>query len=167
MSRRNRRSKDPRIEGWRLLKTRHAGHAFDGEGARLFGGRWNSPGRPAVYLAANLALAILEILVNLEDTDPLPAYSQARASFGASLVERLPDDRLPADWALDPIPTSTRALGDAWLREARSVVLQVPSAVIASDWIFVVNPRHPDFEQVELGPLTPFQFDPRLRSAGS
>jgi hypothetical protein len=34
---------------WRIVKRRYASSAFDGEGARLYGGRWNSPGTPVVY----------------------------------------------------------------------------------------------------------------------
>lgn len=38
---------------------------LDGEGARLYGGRWNSPGLAIVYTANTLALAILETRVHL------------------------------------------------------------------------------------------------------
>ena len=37
---------------------------FDGTGARLSGGRWNSPGRAVIYAAETYACAILEILVH-------------------------------------------------------------------------------------------------------
>jgi RES domain-containing protein len=33
---------------WRLCRARHAATAFDGEGARLFGGRWNEKGMAVV-----------------------------------------------------------------------------------------------------------------------
>ncbi|MBI5171468.1 MAG: RES domain-containing protein [Candidatus Melainabacteria bacterium] len=45
---------------------------MDGEGARLFGGRWNSPGLPAIYTSSHLSLAALELLVHL-NFDNLPA----------------------------------------------------------------------------------------------
>ena len=35
--------------GWRIVKSRYASTAFDGEGARLYGGRWNSSGTRMVY----------------------------------------------------------------------------------------------------------------------
>nr|WP_180996015.1 RES family NAD+ phosphorylase [Tabrizicola aquatica] len=38
---------------------------LSGEGTRKHGGRWNSPGLPAVYCASSLALAALEVFVNL------------------------------------------------------------------------------------------------------
>ncbi len=151
------------MEAWRLLKTKHAAHAFDGEGARLYGGRWNSPGRPVIYLASNLALAVLEVLVHLQNTGPLPAYSHARAEFENDLVLTLGRDSLPDDWAVDPAPASTRAIGDDWLDELRSAVLRVPSAVVHREWNFLVNPLHPDFPQIVFGELEPYRFDVRLR----
>ncbi|WP_157832651.1 RES domain-containing protein, partial [Candidatus Regiella insecticola] len=35
--------------------------AINGEGARLYGGRWNNRGRLCVYLASSESLAILEV----------------------------------------------------------------------------------------------------------
>ena len=59
---------------WRLVHARYVVHAFDGEGARLYGGRWNSPGRPAVYTSGSLALAALEVLVHLKSRQELNNY---------------------------------------------------------------------------------------------
>ena len=39
----------------------------NGEGARLWGGRWNEPGRPVVYASSTLSLAALEYLVHETD----------------------------------------------------------------------------------------------------
>jgi len=47
------------LETWRVIKRKYLESAFDGEGARRSGGRWNSPGRPAIYTAESSALAIL------------------------------------------------------------------------------------------------------------
>src|SRR3990172_1776005 len=53
------------ITAWRIVKARHAANAFGGEGARVEGGRWNSPGTPVVYTSQSAALAALELLVLL------------------------------------------------------------------------------------------------------
>ena len=50
---------------WRMVKEKHAATASDGEGAWLFGGRWNSRGTRGVYTSATLSLAALESLVHL------------------------------------------------------------------------------------------------------
>lgn len=153
------------MDAWRLLKTKYATHAFDGEGARLYGGRWNSSRRPVIYVSSSLALAVLEILVHLDDTGPLPAYSQARVSFDASIVETLSPAELPSDWTQDPAPASTRAIGNAWLEEARTPVLRIPSTVIHSETNFLLNPRHPGFDRIALGSLEAVSFDSRLHPA--
>ena len=59
------------ISASRICKTRHLATALSGEGARLNGGRWNSPGLPAVYTSSSLSLATLEVLVHLEDPELL------------------------------------------------------------------------------------------------
>ena len=51
---------------WRLVTPRFARTAFSGEGARLYGGRWNRKGVPMVYTAGSLSLAVLEMLVQDE-----------------------------------------------------------------------------------------------------
>ena len=94
------------ITAWRITKARHAGHAFDGEGARLAGGRWTSPGLRVVYTAENAALAALEVLVHL-DVAARPAYALVPCTFPRDLVLRLDRLRLPADWRARLIPTSS------------------------------------------------------------
>ena len=54
------------IRAWRIVQMRFTDRAFEGEGARLFGGRWNRRGTPIIYTAESLSLAMLEILVNLD-----------------------------------------------------------------------------------------------------
>ena len=146
---------------WRLTKTRFLTTAWDGEGARRTGGRWNSVGTAVVYTAATLSLALVETLVHLP-SGILPAYSAQRADFDDSLVAILEDGDLPADWKSDPLPASTRAIGDAWVRAAKSAVLRVPSVVVPIEFNYVLNPKHPDVARVTLRVPMSFPFDPRL-----
>jgi len=151
------------VEAWRLVKTRYLAGAFDGEGAREFGGRWNSPGVAVVYLAESLALAALEVLVHLQNTSPLPAYSAVPVRFDARLMKTLPTRDLPDQWWASPPPTELRSLGDAWVRGMTSAVLAVPSAVVESERLFLLNPAHPSFARIRRGKPRPFAFDARLR----
>ncbi len=151
------------IEAWRLVKTRHLAHAFDGEAAREYGGRWNSTGTAVVYLAESLALAALEILVHLQSTQPLTAYTAIPVRFAARLLHAVPPASLPPDWRASPAPAALRAIGDAWVRSGRSAVLAVPSAVIEAERIFLLNPAHPGFRRVRPGRPRPFAFDARLK----
>ena len=151
------------VAAWRLVKARHLASAFDGEGAREYGGRWNRPGVAVVYLAESLALAALEVLVHLQDTGPLAAYSAVPVHFDARLMKAVPSADLPSDWRASPPPATLRVIGDAWVRAGTSVVLAVPSAVVESERLFLVNPAHPAFSRVRRGKPSPFAFDARLR----
>jgi RES domain-containing protein len=135
---------------WRLCRRPHAD--LSGEGARLFGGRWNSPGRPVVYLAEHPALAALEVRVHLD----LP-FELLPVDFVLMRVG-VPDD---PDTIFDPA-TATVATGDTWLREARSATLRVPSVLIPHSWNLLLNPAHPDSVQALIREIEPFGFDPRL-----
>jgi RES domain-containing protein len=48
--------------------------SLDAEGARRVGGRRNSPGRPVVYMAQSVALAVLENLVHMSRQDYPTGY---------------------------------------------------------------------------------------------
>ena len=147
---------------WRLTKTRFLAAAWDGEGARRNGGRWNSVGSAVVYTAATLSLALVETLVHLP-SGILPAYSAQPADFDESLMVILEDEGLPADWRMDPLPASTRAIGDEWVHAGTSAVLRVPSVVVPIEFNYILNPKHADFAQVTIGTPMPFPFDPRLQ----
>lgn len=146
---------------WRLTKTKHLSHAWDGEGARLTGGRWNSVGTAVVYTSATLSLALVETLVHVP-SGLLPAYTAIPIQFDAALVTRLEPRRLPADWTTNPAPRSTQAIGDAWVDDASSVILQVPSVVVPLESNYVLNPRHRDFSRIRIGKPAAFPFDARL-----
>ena len=106
-----------------------------------------------VYLAEHPALAAIEVRVHLD----LP-------------FELLPDDfvlmrvALPDGLAvnIDTIPPETAAAGDAWLAEARSEALRVPSVLIPVAWNALLNPLHPDAARASIAMVEPFRFDPRL-----
>lgn len=151
------------LSGWRIVKARHLRGAFSGEGSRRFGGRWNSVGVPMVYTAGSMSLAALEMLVHLDADELLQAYWAVEASFDESLVTEIDRSRLPPGWRAGEPSASTREIGDAWVRSARSVVLRVPSVIIESEHNYLLNPRHPEFSRVRLAQPRRFAFDPRLR----
>lgn len=148
------------ITVWRITKPRRVSTAFDGEGARLFGGRWNSPGVRAVYTSGTAALALLEILVH---APVLPHYGLVPATFDESLIDTsITFSSLPANWNTSPAPTSLAAIGDHWVAAAKTLALRVPSAVIPSEWNYILNPAHAHFKSVRIGALIPLPVDPRL-----
>jgi RES domain-containing protein len=147
---------------WRIVKTKYAATAFDGEGARRTGGRWTSAGRRAVYTSSTIALATLEMVAHLDSTAPLPAYSVIAVTVPERLVVAIDRDGLPRTWRDYPAPPELRAMGDAWLDARRSAVLEVPSVLVPVESNYILNPEHPDFSSISTGTPSPFPIDPRL-----
>lgn len=147
---------------WRLLKAKHLATAWDGEGAQQYGGRWNSPGVRVVYTSGTLALAVLEVLAHLQDSEPLLAYSAISLEFDEALVSALDPATLPANWRDYPSPPEVTALGDRWVRRNTSAVLRVPSAIVTVEDNFLLNPGHRDFAKIRIGKPRNFAFDARL-----
>jgi RES domain-containing protein len=150
------------IPVWRLVKEKYADSAFRGEGARLGGGRLNSPGWPVVYTSESLALTELEILVHLPASHLLASYVAFPARLPDDAVETLDRTVLPSNWRENPIPRSVQAVGDNWLRARSSLALRVPSAVVPAEDNVLIHPAHPRMEDVTIdGPFDP-DIDERL-----
>jgi RES domain-containing protein len=147
-------------EAWRIVKEKRAATAFTGEGAAKTGGRWNSRGVAVVYVSCTRSLAILESLVHL-NPPVLFKYVAIPLKFDDALVEVFPVKNLPADWRTEPPPPSTKAIGDDWVKTARSAILALPS-VITGETNYLLHPAHPDFKRILIGRPKPFVFDPRL-----
>ena len=151
------------LAAWRICQSRHVLTAMSGEGARLYPGRWNHKGIPMVYTADSVALAVLEILVNLDDPALLSReYTHFSILFHKNLCKQLEPEDLPVDWAADPCPRSTRNIGSAWIESGESVILRVPSAVVHVEYNFIINPLHPDFRKLKSGEPKGLRFDERL-----
>lgn len=146
---------------FRLCRATHP--AYDGEGARRVGGRWNSKGTRVLYMSENRSLAVLEILVHLSASIPDRYVLGAADIPNDTAVEVLDESRLSANWStLDPREQeSTRRIGDEWVSEQRSAILSVPS-VILGERNYVLNPAHPDFRRIAFADPVPFRFDIRL-----
>lgn len=147
---------------WRITSKNFIKSAFDGEGARLFGGRWNTPGIPLIYTAESRSLAVLEILVHLDSPDLLRKYVLFEVKIENARVTHLDPGSLPDNWRADPPSIDTQKIGNDWANSARSVVLRVPSAIVPGEFNFLLNPRHPDFRKLKIGQPESFFFDPRL-----
>jgi RES domain-containing protein len=151
------------IPAFRLCKTRHLKTACSGEGARLYGGRWNSPGNSVVYTSSSLSLATLEVLVHLEDPEVFARlFSWIPIEIPPGLVERVDVDGLPAGWKTLEPGRASQAIGDKWATSFRSAVLAVPSVVTPGEWNYLLNPSHPAFPDIRQGSPRPFAPDPRL-----
>lgn len=148
--------------GWRIVRPEFGREPYSGRGARLYGGRWNSPGVSMAYASATLSLAALELLVHVSRSLLLPKYLSVACHFPEALIEDLDPSRLPPEWQDFPAPPELVSIGDAWVRSRSSAVLKVPSAVIPMDYNYLLNPDHPDFRLVDIEPPRPFALDYRL-----
>lgn len=142
---------------WRLCRRPFAD--LSGEGARILGGRWNSPGKAVVYFAEHPALAALEVRVHLDlPFELLPAdFVLMRVALPDSLIAQI--DTPPGEVMSG---LQTLAVGDTWLAQGRSAALRVPSVLVTNAWNILLNPRHPDAARASITGIEPFHFDPRL-----
>ncbi len=139
---------------------------LDGAGGRVAANRWNEPGHPVVYAAANPSLAALETLAHL----PRPGDFGERTLVEVSLnddieivsLEQLL--RLREDAPGDDPELYTRKYGTAWLREKRSLALLAPSFVMPYDLNVLINPLHPKASSLEVIRVERVRLDARLAS---
>lgn len=149
------------MRAFRLCRANYP--AYDGEGARRAGGRWNSKGTRVLYMSENRSLAVLELLVHLSALIPdryVLGLAEVPHGFPIEVVD---ENSLPENWAtLDPkMQMPTKRIGDQWIDQHGGAILSVPS-VISGERNYVLNPSHRDFSQIAFANPIPFQFDLRL-----
>jgi RES domain-containing protein len=150
------------MRAWRISRQAYAG-SLTGRGGLYVSGRWHHQGWPVVYTSATPSLAALEVLVHV---DPGLAPTDLR------LIEiDVPDGidtetcdptLLTADWQRFPAPVALQDFGTEWLSSLRTPVLTVPSAVLAIERNYLINPAHPDASRIRIVREQAFSFDPRL-----
>jgi RES domain-containing protein len=143
---------------WRISNRR----SLAGEGGLRYSARWHTAGHRIVYLAESPAAALLEILVRLElrNSDLPGSYNLMRVTFPANMkIEPL---RLPEDNSWNHNPAISQAIGDAWLRSGASALAEVPSAIMPSTRSYLLNPDHPNADQIQIAEFMVADFDPRL-----
>nr|WP_294894305.1 RES family NAD+ phosphorylase [uncultured Pedobacter sp.] len=149
------------MELYRLGACHFAGN-LSGEGAKIYGGRWNSEGVPAIYFASSRALAVLEVLVHLP-TGLLPR-NFCMATFETSVAfTEFNAEELPDKWQSYPFLKRTQVLGNQFFKENKSMLLKVPSAIVQGDFNYIANPLHPDIKKLKFLDKVSFSFDDRLQ----
>lgn len=146
---------------WRITTARFAASAFSGEGARLYGGRWNPKGWPVVYTAGSPALALLELMV--QDAPLRAHYVLIPAQLPADLAQtHIEADARPEDWRTLGGRPALQQWGQDWLQRGATAALSVPSAVLPLERNMLLNPRHADFARIQVGPPQSLRTDIRL-----
>jgi RES domain-containing protein len=153
-----------KLTAWRITRKKYLDQAFSGEGAKIWGGRWNPAGYPAVHCAENLSLAILELIVHLEDDIDVDSFIAVPVSFDSKTVRTLDYSQLPEAWDHLPISPASMEVGRIWLDEKKFLALQVQSIIVPVESNYIFNPLHPDYSQIEIGEPQGIRFDPRIAS---
>lgn len=136
---------------------------LDGAGGLVVSGRWHSKGHPVIYCTWNPATALLETLVHMEiDAEDRPERFHMLKIEGPDTLslERAEPDALPTSWPEDT--ALTQSVGDRWLTERSSLLLEVPSVLVPETWNILVNPSHHEASQLRIIRTYEHGFDARL-----
>src|SRR5438045_6756870 len=147
---------------WRIVRAARANSAFTGEGALVYGCRWNSRGTAVVYVSEHESLAALKLFVQMTPLSAKNRYLSFRLEWEDKLTEYFPVKSLPPHWKAEPPTYQTMQIGDEWVRAGKSVALAVPSVLSTSEMNFLLNPRHSDFKKIKISEPIEYRFDPRL-----
>jgi RES domain-containing protein len=147
---------------YRLLQAAYLDEPLSGQGAALYGGRWNPKGLSLLYTTESPALSLLEVLVHL-NPKRIPRYYLVTIEVPDS-IRSFTVDELPPNWratgSAQPVPSQTFLLD--WLREPDTLLVQVPSSIVPIMANYLVNPRHPLFATCRVIRSELFEIDERL-----
>jgi RES domain-containing protein len=134
---------------------------LSGNGAALYGSRWNSPGRRMLYTSQYISLSILESLVHI-DKKFIPAnqYLLHISIPDTKDVKTITRAAIKKDWRTNI--EYSRWVGDQFIRSAEFLILKVPSVVVDQENNFLLNPVHPDYKKVKIVNAELLQLDQRL-----
>lgn len=147
---------------YRIGKTRFS-RDLSGEGARLFGGRWNNMLTPCIYTSESRALALLEYSVNVSFDNVPRGLSITCIEIPDNGIHQLSLKDLPGDWTKIPAPSSTKEFGTSFLKNQIKPVLRVPSTIIPSEFNYILNPLHPDSNKFKIVSAQDFVYDVRIK----
>jgi len=135
--------------------------SLDGAGGIYASGRWHTQGHPVVYCTSNPSTALLEMLVHFDVKSNRPPVRlhilkiEVPDEISPEIVERL-----PTGWV--NYGTFTQTIGDRWLAAKRSLLLEVPSALVPETWNVLVNPLHPQASLLKIVAHYDHALDERL-----
>lgn len=151
------------IKAWRIVKAKHKGKAFTGDGCQFASGRWHDLMVPMVYCSDSQALSALETFVHLQEDVKQIKYVTFELHIPSVLV--LPVESiatLPKRWRKQPPGAGTKKIGSQWANSNASVVLSVPSVIVPDSRNYLLNPLHPKFSKITITPPVSFSFDARI-----
>lgn len=147
-----------------LFRITHCQRALDctGNGAKLYGGRWNSVGVAIHYMAANRALAALEVLVNSSRMNLGSSWCLSIFEVPEVSIQEIKIHDLPSDWRDYPASQQLKRIGDQFVLANQFLLLKVPSCLIEDEFNYLMNPLHPLATELKVVASKPFSFDTRF-----
>jgi len=132
-----------------------------GNGSKIYGGRWNTPGLAAIYTAENISLSVLEILVAADKNTIPPEYFLIKLYIPDDLpLKQIHSAKLKTKWDNDP--GYTQFIGSTFLRSGKEAIMKMPSAIVKDEHNFLLNPSHTGFKKIKILNSEPFDIDIRL-----
>ena len=147
---------------YRISQSKYADD-LKGEGARLFGARWNNKNIACLYTSESRALALLEYTVNVNIDDIPRALSISAIEISDTAVTILNEADLPGYLEEYPAPFSTKDFGSRLLLAAAEPVIKIPSTIIPNEFNYLLNPLHPDSSQFKIIEISDFSYDVRIK----
>jgi len=148
---------------YRVGRTKYASD-LNGEGARLFGGRWNNKMVGCLYTSETRALALLEYTVNVNLDDIPRALSFTAIEIPDWPIRILKEADLPGNWTQSPAPSSTKDFGSKLLLAAAEPVIRIPSTIIPAEFNYILNPLHPESKKFKIINTREFSYDVRIKT---
>lgn len=149
---------------YRIVKLKIRTTDLTGTGAFNEGGRWNSEGVYALYTSEHSALAMLEVLVHVDEGElPPDMFIMTIEIADDAPIYTVPDEELPADWRV-PENIALKEMGDKLFMDKEYLGIKARSAVMPDAYNYVLNPLFPGYyDVVKVVEVKPLPVDQRLR----
>jgi len=151
------------MEIYRITQQQFA-EDFSGNGARLFGGRWNSEGFFALYTSSSGSLALLETLAHTpaKMLDAKVYHLVTLWVPDSVSIQKIMITGLIEGWDALDIRPFTKKIGDRFLSDKKNLLLQVPSVMMPEEINYVINPLHKDMKHLKIVNKRRIYFDQRI-----
>jgi RES domain-containing protein len=134
-----------------------------GQGAKLYGGRWNTAGNAMIYSSFTIELAMLESLTHTTFSSLIKNFGIISFEVSDKIpVNEISINDLPKNWRTFPAPILLGKIGDQWLNGKTTLLMKVPSVLFPTSFNCLINPNHPDFRIIKVSEKTDINIDIRL-----
>jgi RES domain-containing protein len=136
---------------------------LSGQGAKIYGGRWNAVGNAMLYSSYSPSLAMLEFACNASGITKTIQTSLLTLKLDSKVkIEIITLNDLPANWQQVPSPDSLKVIGNNWLKSNKTLALKVPSAIMPLECNLLINSLHKEFFKLEIENFVDMNIDSRI-----